>query len=165
MRITSDVPLLAEEAGSLDLSVMQQSRSMTRVGYVISCLFLLQGVVVVAWAIWFPASFSFYSSMGSPQGGGFLGIGTKPIVVLLLVGMGLLMINSQPRDEWVAWGALTWVPAMRVLYDWLSGMDGLVRISVEMILIGCYVYALGVFRRRLKRAQIPSSPNAGPATG
>ena len=139
VRITGSVLLLAEEAGSLGLSVMQQSRSMTRVGYFVSCLFILQGVVSVVRAIAFPESFSQYSSQVLPQGGGFrsfiLAFDTGPIVFLLLVVLVLCMIDTQPRDEWTAWGASFGSAAMVSLFDWFSIMEGIFRIIVFMSLV------------------------------
>ena len=128
-------------------------------------MFILHGVVVVVWAVWFPASFGFYASMGSAaRAGGFLGIPAEPLVLLLLVGWWLLIVNRQPRDEWLAWSALTLVPAVDVLYRWRSDINGLARVVEEIILIGCWLYAFGIFRCRLRKGQLPSSPNAGPAT-
>ena len=65
-----------------------------------------------------------------------------------------MMIYTQPRDEWTAWGASIGSAAMVVLFDWLSIMEGIVRISVYMIYVGCNLYAFTAFRRCLKRDQI-----------
>jgi hypothetical protein len=125
-------------------------------------------VVSVVRAIAFPESFRLYLSQVSPQGGGLrsfiLAIDTDPIVFLLLAGGVLYFIYFHPRDEWTAWGALFGSAAVVVLLDWLSIMDGIVRIIVYMIFVGCNLYAFAAFRRCLKRVEIPSSPNAGPAT-
>ena len=118
-------------------------------------------------AIAFPESFSQYSSQVSPQGGGFrsfiLAFDTGPIVFLLLVVLVLCMIDTQPRDEWTAWGASFGSAAMVSLFDWFSIMEGIFRIIVFMSFVGCNLYAVAAFRRCLKRVQITCSPKAGPA--
>jgi hypothetical protein len=137
--------------------MMQQSRSLTKIGFVASLIFIVQGVVSLVRAVVFPESFSRYAPHVSSQGGGLrsfiLSLDTGLVISLLLVVLVLSMISTQPRNEWKAWGASFGSAAIVSLFNWFSIMEGNFRIIVFPGFVGCNLYAFWEFRCCLKLAR------------